>query len=129
MMNSKKVIYGFIITGLMILIGCGGIAELTKAELKLGTKNYDEAIPLYKEYLAKQPNSAIGHSKLGFAYLKTGRLDEAIVEFQTALKNEPGDPYSTYYLGLAWLNKENYEKAIEVWKSYRNRVQPLIEGE
>ena len=96
---------------------------------KHNQKKYDEAIPLYKGYLAKQPNSALGHSKLGFAYLKTGRLDEAIAEFQAVLKKEPGEPYSTYYLGLAWLNRENYEKAIEVWQGYRNGTQPFIEGE
>jgi tetratricopeptide (TPR) repeat protein len=129
MITNKKLILGFLITGLIFFIGCGGMAEFTKAEYKLGTKKYDEAIPLYKEYLAKQPNSAIGHSKLGFAYLKTGRLDEAVSEFQTALKTEPGEPFSTYYLGLAYLNKENYEKAIEVWQGYRNRSQPLIEEE
>ena len=129
MINIKKFLSGFLITGLVFMVGCGGVVEFTKAELKLGTKKYDEAIPLYKAYLAKKPNSAIGYSKLGFAYLKTGRLDEAIVEFQTALKNEPGEPYSTYYLGLAWLNKENYEKAIEVWQGYRNKPQPLIEEE
>ncbi len=129
MITNKKLILGFLIAGLIFFIGCGGLAELTKAELKIGAKKYDEAIPLYKEYLAKQPNSATGHSKLGFAYLKTGRLDEAIVEFQTALKNEPGEPYSTYYLGLAWLNKENYEKAIAVWQGYRNMTQPLVEEE
>ncbi|MBU1397644.1 MAG: tetratricopeptide repeat protein [Proteobacteria bacterium] len=129
MVNSKKIKYGLLIAGLIFFIGCGGLAELTKAELKIGAKKYDEAIPLYKEYLAKQPDSAIGHSKLGFAYLKTGRLDEAIAEFQTALKNEPGEPYSTYYIGLAWLNKENYEKALEAWQGYRNSTQPFIEGE
>ncbi|MBU0545346.1 MAG: tetratricopeptide repeat protein [Proteobacteria bacterium] len=129
MITNNRLILGFLLTGLVFFIGCGGIAELTKAELKLGTKNYAEAIPLYKEYLAKQPDSALGHSKLGFAYLKTGRLDESIAEFETALKNEPGEPYSTYYLGLAFLNKENYEKAIEVWQGYRNRTKPLIEAE
>jgi len=90
MVNIKKILYGFLLTGLMLMVGCGGIAEYTKAELKLGTKQYDEAITLYKEYLAKRPNSAIGHSKLGFAYLKTGRLDDAVSEFQTALKNRTG---------------------------------------
>ncbi|MBU2622126.1 MAG: tetratricopeptide repeat protein [Proteobacteria bacterium] len=129
MINIKKIIYGFLITGLVLMVGCGGIAELTKAELKLGNKNYDEAITLYKEYLAKRPNSAIGHSKLGFAYLKTGRLDEAVSEFQTALKADPGEPFSTYYLGLAYLNKEDYEKAIAVWQGYRNMTQPLVEEE
>ncbi|RPJ12612.1 MAG: tetratricopeptide repeat protein, partial [Desulfobacteraceae bacterium] len=129
MANTKKIMYVFLVTVLMFFIGCGGIAEFTKAEFKLGAKKYDEAIPLYKEYLAKKPDSAVGHSKLGFAYLKTGRLDEAIAEFQTALKNEPGEPYATYYIGLAWLNKENYEKAMEAWQGYRNSTQPFVETE
>jgi tetratricopeptide (TPR) repeat protein len=129
MINIKKIISGLLITGFVLMVGCGGVAELTKAELKLGAKKYDEAIPFYKDYIAKKPDSALAHSKLGFAYLKTGRLDEAIVEFQTALKNEPGEPYSTYYLGLAWLNKEDFEKAINVWQGYRNKTQPLIEEE
>ncbi|RPJ16954.1 MAG: tetratricopeptide repeat protein [Desulfobacteraceae bacterium] len=129
MANTKKIMYVFLVTVLMFFIGCGGIAEFTKAEFKLGAKKYDEAIPLYKEYLAKKPDSAVGHSKLGFAYLKTGRLDEAIAEFQTALKNEPGEPYATYYIGLAWLNKENYEKAMEAWQGYRNSTQPFVEAE
>lgn len=129
MTTNKKFIQGFLIAGLMFFLGCGGMAELTKAELKLGAKKYDEAIPLYKEYLVKQPNSAIGHSKLGFAYLKMGRLDESIAEFQTALKKEPGEPYSTYYIGIAWLNKENYEKAMEAWQGYRNSTQPFVESE
>jgi len=129
MITAKKLVLGFLVTALIFFIGCGGIGELTKAELKLGSKKYGEAIPLIKEYLIKQPDSAIGHSKLGFAYLKTGRLDEAIAEFQTALKKEPGEPYSTYYLGLTWLNKENYGKAIEIWQGYRNSTQPLVEGE
>jgi len=129
MINIKKILSGLLITGLLLMVGCGGVAELSKAELRIGAKKYDEAIPLYKEYLAKQPNSSIGHSKLGFAYLKTGRLDESITEFHTALQREPGEPFSTYYLGLAWLNKKDFEKAIEVWQEYRNKTQPLIEEE
>lgn len=129
MITVKRLLSGFLVTGLVFFLGCAGSAEFTQAELKLTTKKYEEAIPLYKGYVAKQPNSVMGHSKLGFVYFKTGRLDEAIAEFQTALKNGPGDPYATYYLGLAWLNKENYEKAIETWQGYRNRSQPLIEAE
>ena len=129
MKNIKKILSGFLIAGLVLTVGCGGVVELTKAELKLGAKKYDEAIPFYKEYLSKQPGSAVGHSKLGFAYLKTGRLDEAVSEFRTALKTEPGEPFSTYYLGLTYLNKEDFEKAIQVWDSYSNKTQPLIEEE
>lgn len=129
MTNRKKIIYGFLITGLLIMIGCGGVVELSKAELKLGAKKYDEAIPFYKDYIAKKPDSALAHSKLGFAYLKTGRLDESVLEFQTALKTEPGEPFSIYYLGLAYLNKEDFEKAIKIWQGYRNKTQPLVEEE
>lgn len=128
-MINKKFALGLLITGLVFIFGCGGFTELTRAELKLGSKKYDEAIPLYKEYLAKKPDSVTARSKLGFSYLKTGRLDEAISEFQTALKTEPGEPFSTYYLGLSYLNKEDFEKAIQVWQGYRNKTQPLVEEE
>ncbi|MDQ1330427.1 MAG: hypothetical protein QG578_690, partial [Thermodesulfobacteriota bacterium] len=34
MINIKNILFGFMITGFIFLIGCGGMAELTKAELK-----------------------------------------------------------------------------------------------
>jgi tetratricopeptide (TPR) repeat protein len=128
-MKDGKKIFSFLILCAILLAGCGGFGELAKAELKLGAKKYDEAIPLYKTYLAKQPDSVTVRSKLGFSYLKTGKFDEAISEFQSVLRVQPGEPATVYYLGLAYLNKEDYEQAIKVWQGYNNKTQPLIENE
>ena len=108
------------------LFGCAGPH---KAEKKLSQKRYNEAIPLFKAYLSENPESSRARAKLGFAYLKTGRLDEAISELNTALREKPGDPYAILYLGLAYLNKEDIGRAIKTWQGYRDKKQPLVEEE
>ena len=128
MSKRKYIILGVLCLVLVFLFGCG-IAGLTKAGLKLNQEKYEEAIPLYKEHLAKNPDFVHARSRLGFAYLKTGRLDEAVTELKAALKLKPGEPYSVLYLGLAYLNKEEFGKAIKVWQGYRNKERPLVEKE
>ncbi|MBW2019833.1 MAG: tetratricopeptide repeat protein [Deltaproteobacteria bacterium] len=125
MLKKESVILGVLCLGLVFLSGC----SLMKAEMKLSLQRYDEAIPLFKEYLADKPDSVEARSRLGFACLKTGRLDEAIAEFKTVLKAEPGEPYSVLYLGLAYLNKGELGKTIEVWQGYRDKKKPLVEEE
>lgn len=112
-----------------LLSGCGGGGVSTKAELKQKTEKNIGAIPFTGGYLAASPDAKKSPSKLGFWYLKTGRIEEAIAEFATALKKEPGDPFSIYYLGLAYLNKEDFEKTIQIWKGYRNKINPQVEEE
>ena len=126
-MSGKKISALWIMC-LMVafLFGCAGPY---KAERKLNQKKYDEAIPLLKEYLADNPTSWQTIGRLGFAYLKIGRFDDAIVELDTVLEGKPGDPYAILYLGLAYLNKGKIGKAIEIWQSYRNEKQPLVEEE
>jgi len=112
--------------GILLIFGCTG---LMKAEMKLSGKKYQEAIPLYKEYLAEKLSSTQATSKLGFAYLKTGRIDDSIKEFETVLKAKPGEPYSVLYLGMAYLNKERFKDAIKIWQTYRDKKRPLVEEE
>jgi len=128
-MYLKKTINIILLVTVSFLSGCGGGGVSTKAELKREAGKSIEAMPYNSGYLAATPDSDKSQSKLGFWYLKTGRVDEAIAEFKTALKKEPGDPFSIYYLGLAYLNKEDFEKAIQVWKGYRNKIHPQVEEE
>jgi tetratricopeptide (TPR) repeat protein len=114
--------------GAILLLGCATL-ELTKAEIMMSRKKYAESIPILKQYLAKNPDSFQARSRLGFAYLKTGQLDAAIVEFKKSLEIKPGEPYATLYLGMAYLNKEDFDGAIDVWRSYRNTEKPLVERE
>ncbi|WP_207683136.1 tetratricopeptide repeat protein [Desulfonema magnum] len=97
--------------------------------MKLKQKNYNEAIPLYKEYLAENPDSAEARLNMGIAYLKTGFADAAIAEFETVLKSSPNHPDAVLYMGLAHLSKGKLDEAIVVLENYRNSRKPLVEEE
>jgi tetratricopeptide (TPR) repeat protein len=101
----------------------------SKAKKMLKQGKYDEAIPLYEEYLSKKPNKYEVRNELGFAYLKTGRFDEAIKEFNSVLKTKPGNPYAVLYIGLAYVAKGEFRQAIDTWQGFRDRKKPLVEEE
>ncbi|MFC1532536.1 tetratricopeptide repeat protein [Thermodesulfobacteriota bacterium] len=127
-MKKREVPILFIVLFVILFVwGCVGV--LMQANTKLDQGKYTEAIPLYLEHLAKERTDTEAKSKLGFAYLKTGRIDEAVAEFNSVLAAKPGDPYAVLYLGLAYINKEQFGKAIEIWKGYRDKKNPLVETE
>jgi len=119
-------IAGFII---IVLSGCGGFGSLMKADLKMIVKDYEGVIPIYEEYLSGNPTSIDARNKLGFAYLKTGKLDKSIKEFETVLNTEPGNPYTVLYLGMAYMNKNRLKDAIITWQVFKDEEQPLVEEE
>ncbi len=124
-MHLQKTAYIILLVTVSFFSACGGGEISTKPE----TGNNVEATSFSGGYLASSPDGNKSPGKMGFWYLKTGRLAEAIAEFETALKKEPGDPFSIYYLGLAYLNKEDFERTIQVWKGYRNKTNPQVEEE
>ena len=128
-MYLKRIINIIVLVTVSLLYSCGGGSVSTKAEIKQETEKNIGAIPFTGGYLAASPEAKKSPSKLGFWYLRTGRVDKAVAEFEDALKKEPGDPFSIYYLGLAYLNKEDFEKTIQIWQGYRNSTQPLVEEE
>ncbi len=130
-MFRKNVILNFIlIAGLCAMMlqfyGCSG---MIKANHLIAQEKYDEAIPFLQEQIAEHPDSVQAKNRLGFAYLKTGRMDEAIQEFEDVLKLSPGEPEAVLYLGMAYLNKEELDKAVDTWQGYRNEKAPLVEEE
>jgi tetratricopeptide (TPR) repeat protein len=148
----KKYIFqsGAFIFGLILLFGC---TPYMKGSRQLDREDYDAAIESFQEELAQNPDNWRARQRLGFAYLKTGRLDQSISEFKTVVGQQPPayppstaisfaprqfqakpgqnprDPFSTYYLGLAYLRNGQGVQAIETWRSYRNRREPLVEQE
>ncbi|MBW2194268.1 MAG: tetratricopeptide repeat protein [Deltaproteobacteria bacterium] len=125
MNRQKQLIRGVLCVCVILFSGC----TLMKAEMKFGKKNYEEAIPLLKEYLAENPDSVLMRSKLGFAYMKTGRLDDSVVELKKVLAAKPGEPFAVLNLGLAYVHKKEYGKAIDLWQGYRDKKRPLVEEE
>ena len=123
--NHLRLYASLCLCGLM-LYGCVGRKT---AEMMMSVNQYDEAITLYKEYLADKPHDINARNKLGYAYLKTEKWDKAVFEFKTVLRKKKGEPYAVLYLGMAYLNKGEYKNAIETWQTYRDKKQPLVEKE
>ena len=68
-----------------------GDAEFNKAYKALAQKEYDSAVALFREGLARQPGNAGVHKDLAYTLLKTGDNAEARDEFDAARKLNPKD--------------------------------------
>lgn len=55
-------------------------------------KEYDKAIEQYQQALQLEPDSAIIHAALGWAYYNVGMLDAAILEAEEVNRLNPNDP-------------------------------------
>lgn len=120
-MRIVKYVIVFCTIGIVSLgiSGCGTMG-LLKAELKIQTGDYQEAIAILQEHLTKEPDSVWARTQLGKAYLNTEELDLAIDSLLKAQQIQPKESRSTLYLGLAYIGKEQYEKAIATWEGYRS---------
>jgi tetratricopeptide (TPR) repeat protein len=146
---NKKIIYPqvILIIALAVLSGC---TPYMKGTMNIQRKDYTAAIENFQEELTKNPDNWRARQGLGLAYLKTGQNDMAIDELQYVLGQEseistafgyapgdidrglgqkPGDPSATYYLGLSYLYNGQRSDALETWKSYQNKREPLVEAE
>ena len=115
------------LAGCALLVGLTGCSGLMKADMQMSAGHYQEAISLYEGYLAENPKEILGRSRLGYAYLRTGRLDDAQKAFEGVLKKIPGEPYTVLYLGLTYVNQGAFDKAVETWKGYHDKDRPLVE--
>ncbi len=112
----------------VIFTGCG-MMDLIKVEVMISQGKYNEVIPILEKYVAENPDAVEARSRLGFAYLKSGRIDDAIVTLEKTLEIQAGEPYAVLYLGMAYLNKEKYDEAIAVWQKFKDEKRPLVEEE
>jgi uncharacterized protein YgiM (DUF1202 family) len=91
----------------------------------------EPAIKLWKEYLAKRPESYAGHNNLGSLYYNQDMLTQALQEFETAYRLQPDDETTQKNLVRALRFKasmlhENreYFKTLEVLARLENTVEP-----
>ncbi|TDI25397.1 MAG: tetratricopeptide repeat protein [Acidobacteria bacterium] len=72
----------------------------------------DEAIALYRDALARNPNNAIAYSNLGTALAANGQMDEAIAQHRRALDLAPNDADGHYNLGNALAAQGAFADAV-----------------
>ena len=63
-----------------------------QGNIYLKKKQYHEAIEQYQQALRIDPDAAIIHAALGWAYYNVGMLDAAIAQGEVVMRLEPNNP-------------------------------------
>ena len=75
-------------------------------------KQYDAAVPAWKQALALAPEDPRGHNNLGVALVATGKYDEAIVEYRKSLELNPSSSQTHNNLGSALAESGRVDEAL-----------------
>ena len=82
------------------------------ANLLTDTGRVEEAVPLVREVLAKNPNYAEAHWELGYAYRFGGMLEDSLAECARARQNNPSVKINSSAMN-SYLYLGEYEKFLE----------------
>lgn len=74
---------------------------------------YRDLETLWRDTLAKNPNSWMAHHNLGVEYFKDGRLDDALEQYQAAVALYPDGDQEQSDFGTALMEKGLYPEAIQ----------------
>src|SRR5581483_533751 len=81
---------------------------------------FEEAETMYRDVLAKEPESARGHHGMARALTARGRLDDGMNEAQAALKLSPRDLEIHHTVGTIFEREHKYEEAAAAYSNYVN---------
>ena len=87
-------------------------------------KEYDKAIAEYLESLKYNPNAAVVHSNLAFAYFDKGNPDMAIQEHKKAIELDSEHANAYYGMALIYEANGNNAEAIKNWEAFLKLTQP-----
>ncbi len=74
---------------------------------------FQQAIEMYKKYLAQRPEDSNARIDMGVSYFQLGQNENAISVMEEALKYDPKHQKGHYNLGIVNINLGNVEKARE----------------
>src|SRR5215212_1793122 len=91
----------------------GHLAEIKTAFQLADQRRYDEAVPMFRRLLTRNPRLGDVWSKLGEVLVESGRYEEAIETYKTAIgQAERFSPDLALGLGLAYLTAGKAQEAI-----------------
>jgi tetratricopeptide (TPR) repeat protein len=90
-----------------------GDAEFRAAEWLVKERQFQEALPLLKRVVARDPGNADAYNYLAFSQRKIGLLDEAMSNYMRALDLDPEHIGAREYLGELYLQLGQRDKAEE----------------
>jgi tetratricopeptide (TPR) repeat protein len=83
------------------------------ADVTLGLEDYPKAVASHLKLVRSQPNNALAHYHLGFAYGMVGRVNEELAEYRTASRLGLRNWDLFLNLGLAYLGRRELAPATE----------------
>lgn len=75
-----------------LLVGGHRNLYFERGNAHIEKKEYDKAIEQYQQALRLEPDSAVIHAALGWAYYNVGMLDAAILEAEEVNRLNPNNP-------------------------------------
>ncbi|MCL4558624.1 MAG: tetratricopeptide repeat protein [Deltaproteobacteria bacterium] len=98
------------------------------AIVMLKLEQYDKAIKIYEDLIARYPNTALLKTNLGVAYLKNNQAGDAVKEFSSVLQKEPGNKTVLKLYGKALLKTDRADEAFDAFtragmKEYAEKIK------
>lgn len=81
--------------------------------------NIGEAIKIYKQVVAIEPNHQFVHSALGSAYITLNQISDAEAELKTALAINPNDDDTKYMLASIYISLNKQAEALPILRSIK----------
>ena len=103
--------------------------QLASADQALKQGEYASAARLYANHLEKEPTHLEALQKAGYSHYRLGEMDRAREYWSRVLEIRPKNNFAVLYTGLSFAQEGNLQEAIQVWQSYFNINQPLIQRE
>jgi tetratricopeptide (TPR) repeat protein len=115
MKNSKLIVLGILMMGLMFLGFQCSSTELTSAKLYIQQKNWDKAIETLNTEVAKNPQSDEGYFLLGTVYSELDDVDNMIKSFDKSLAiSNKFQKNIEEYKAFQWAN--NFNRGVNLFQ-------------
>jgi len=108
---------------------------LTMAMQKFNNQEYESALGLLQEVIARDENNMVGHFYTGVSLQETGKYLKAIKEYETVIvdKDNLFVEQAQWYAGLCYLQTDENKKAYSLFKKiakgqgfYQQKAQAIL---
>ena len=115
MKNSKLILLGMLLMGIMFLGFQCASTELTSAKLYIQQKNWDKAIETLNTEVTKNPKSDEGYFLLGTVYSEQDNVDKMIESFDKSLTiSNKFEKNIGEYKAFQWAN--NFNRGVSLFQ-------------
>ena len=115
MKNSKLILLGMLLMGIMFLGFQCSSTELTSAKLYIQQKNWDKAIETLNTEVTKNPKSDEGYFLLGTVYSEQDNVDKMIESFDKSLAiSNKFEKNIGEYKAFQWAN--NFNRGVSLFQ-------------